>query len=88
MAEGIEVGVAVAQSVGRDDGGAYGSGYFRRLVCGVVGHYDLVGETHGFERLLGLLDGSVYGFLLVEGWYQFASATSSKSSHYMESDNH
>jgi hypothetical protein len=54
--------------------------YLRRLVCGAVNHYDLVGETHGFEYLLGFLDDSAYGFLLVEGGYQFASATSSKSS--------
>ena len=72
MAEGVEVGVSVAPSVGRDDGGAHGSGYLRRLVCRVVGHYDLVGETHGFERLLGFLDDSAYGFLLVEGGYHDA----------------
>jgi len=72
VAEGVEVGVAVAPSVGRDDSGAHGSGYLRRLVCGVVGHYDLVGETHGFERLLGFLDDSAYGFLLVEGGYCFS----------------
>ena len=72
MAEGVEVGVAIAPSVGRDYGGAHGSGYLRRLVCGVVGHYDLVGEAHGFERLLGLLDDSAYSLLLVEGGYHDA----------------